>query len=191
MRLKICNICLVMMVFFTGGLFTPSWGGSASFEVETANPMFESIEAIFGVTPFNEALLVWPVDGKHNVSSRYGYREHPFSGKQSLHRGLDIAARRGTPIVSIAPGKVKFVGYKRGYGRMVQIEHTSGWVSTYAHASITVVKKGQPVLAGQMIAKVGATGYATGPHLHLEIHRAGQWVDPLPLLREKLVVMTP
>jgi murein DD-endopeptidase MepM/ murein hydrolase activator NlpD len=74
---------------------------------------------------------------------------------------------------------------------MVQVEHSDSWVSTYAHASATIVAVGQPVLAGQMIAKVGSTGHATGPHLHLEIHREGQPIDPLPLLKEKLIVMTP
>ncbi len=191
MRLSVCNICLLAVMAWGGVSFTGAWAGSPGVGVSKVEPTLESIGAIFNLSPLDEGLLVWPVAGKHNVSSHFGYRPHPFNGKKSLHQGVDIAARRGTPIVAIAPGTVKFVGYKRGFGRMVQVEHSDSWVSTYAHASATIVAAGQPVLAGQMIAKVGSTGHATGPHLHLEIHREGQPIDPLPLLKEKLIVMTP
>ena len=191
MRLRIFNICLVGLFYLGSGFSGLAWAGSVDVREAAAEPSFEQIERVLGATWFDDALLVWPVAGQHKVSSQFGYRSHPFTGKKSLHRGLDIAASRGTPIVSIAPGKVKFVGYRRGFGRMVQVQHGNGWVSTYAHASATVVTAGQPVLAGQMIAKVGSSGHATGPHLHLEVHRSGRPVDPLPLLREKLVVMTP
>lgn len=191
MRLSVCNICLLAVMAWVGLSFNRVWAGSPGVGVTKVEPTLESIGAIFNLNPLDEGLLVWPVAGKHNVSSRFGYRFHPFNGKKSLHQGVDIAAKRGTPIVAIAPGTVKFVGYKRGFGRMVQVEHGDSWVSTYAHASATIVAAGQPVLAGQMIAKVGSTGHATGPHLHLEIHREGQPIDPLPLLEEKLIVMTP
>ncbi len=174
-----------------GGSLPAARAGSSAVGATKVVPTLAGIGAVFNLTPLDEGSLVWPVAGKHNVSSRFGYRSHPFSGKKSLHRGVDIAARRGTPIVAIAPGTVKFVGYKRGFGRMVQVEHNDSWISTYAHASATIVAKGQPVLAGQMIAKVGSTGHATGPHLHLEIHREGRAINPLPLLKEKLIVMTP
>lgn len=179
------------LIFLGSGAVDRVWAGPNGHDVEAVEPSFEQIQVILGVPRFEESLLVWPVAGQHKISSGFGYRPHPFGGKKSLHRGLDIAARRGTPIVAIAPGTVKFAGYRRGFGRMVQVQHSSHWISTYAHASSTVVKTGQPVLAGQLIAKVGSTGSATGPHLHLEIHRSGRPVDPLPLLREKLVVMTP
>lgn len=191
MRLSICNICLLVVLAWVGGYAPGVLAGSPAIGAMKVEPTLEQIGSIFDLTPLDEGLLVWPVAGQHNVSSRFGYRSHPFSGKKSLHLGLDIAARRGTPIVAIAPGTVKFVGYKRGFGRMVQVKHSDSWVSTYAHASTTLVAAGQPVLAGQMIAKVGSSGHATGPHLHLEIHREGRPIDPLPLLKEKLIVMTP
>ena len=191
MRLSVCNICLLAVMAWVGVSFNGVWAGSPGVGVSKVEPTLESIGAIFNLNPLDEGLLVWPVAGKHNVSSQFGFRFHPFNGKKSLHQGVDIAAKRGTPIVAIAPGTVKFVGYKRGFGRMVQVEHGDSWVSTYAHASATIVAAGQPVLAGQMIAKVGSTGHATGPHLHLEIHREGQPIDPLPLLKEKLIVMMP
>uniref|UniRef100_UPI0040559111 M23 family metallopeptidase n=1 Tax=Orrella sp. TaxID=1921583 RepID=UPI0040559111 len=191
MRLGICNICLLFGMAWVGASLSPAWAGSNGGGVTNVEPTLVAIGPIFNLTPLDEGFLVWPVAGKYSVSSRFGYRSHPFSGKKSLHRGVDIAARRGTPILAIAPGTVKFVGYKRGFGRMVQVEHCDSWVSTYAHASATVVAIGQSVLAGQMIAKVGSTGHATGPHLHLEIHQMGRPIDPLPLLREKLIVMTP
>lgn len=191
MRLSVCNIGLMVVMAWFGGSFFGVWAGSPTIGVTKVEPTLERIGAIFDVTELDQKRLVWPVAGLHNVSSRFGYRSHPFSGKKSLHQGVDIAARRETPIVAIAPGTVKFVGYKRGFGRMVQVEHSGSWVSTYAHASATIVAAGQPVLAGQMIAKVGSTGHATGPHLHLEIHREGRPIDPLPLLEEKLIVLTP
>lgn len=191
MRLSFCNICLWVVVTLVGTHSLGVWAGSAEAGVSNVAPTLERIGTIFNLTPLDEGQLVWPVAGKHSVTSRFGYRSHPFSGKKSLHQGLDIAASRGTPILAIAPGTVKFVGYRRGFGRMVQVEHSESWISTYAHASSTVVATGQPVLAGQMIAKVGSTGHATGPHLHLEIHRKGQAIDPLPLLKEKLIVLTP
>ena len=191
MRFGICNICFLVVMASVVGFLPGAWATSTTVGVTEVEPTLENIGAIFNLNSLDEGLLVWPVAGQHNVSSRFGYRSHPFSGKKSLHRGLDIAASRGTPVVAIAPGTVKFVGYKRGFGRMVQVEHSGSWVSTYAHASATLVAAGQPVLAGQMIAKVGSTGFATGPHLHLEIHREGRAIDPLPLLKEKLIVMTP
>lgn len=164
---------------------------SAVAATSEAVPSLERIEIILGPGRFDNALLMWPVAGQHRISSRFGYRDHPLKGKKVLHRGLDIAAQRGTPIVAIAPGRVTFVGAKRGFGRMVEVTHADGWISKYAHASMTTVSLGQAVLAGQMIAKVGSSGHATGPHLHLEIRRAGKPMDPLPLLRQKLVLVEP
>lgn len=123
--------------------------------------------------------LAWPVAGPYRISSTFGTRHHPVKHKRSFHYGIDIAARAGTPIVSVAPGRVVYAGWRRGYGRVVEIEHGQGWVSRYAHAKSISVEKGQLVLAGQMLGKVGRSGTATGAHLHLELELAGKRLDPM------------
>lgn len=120
-------------------------------------------------------LLSWPVMGV--ITSRFGWRSSGF------HHGLDIAAESGTPIRACAGGKVIFAGYKSVYGRTAIIEHYDGKQSLYAHAQKIYVKPGQKVAKGQVIATVGSTGNATGPHLHLEIRQDGKIVDPANYLK--------
>lgn len=116
----------------------------------------------------------WPVTGI--ITSAFGWR------KSGFHHGMDIAADTGTPIKACAAGKVVFVGWQSVYGRMVIIQHYSGEQTLYAHTSEVYVTNGQKVIKGQKIAAVGATGNATGPHLHLEIKRAGQALNPIKYL---------
>lgn len=185
----LCYLCV--LIGFESGFSAQAGVTHAKSSKEEVTPSLERIETVLGAVRFDDALLMWPVAGQHRISSQFGYRDHPLKGKKVLHRGLDIAAKRGTPIVAIAPGKVTFVGARRGFGRMVEVSHVGGWISKYAHANTTIVALGQAVLAGQMIARVGSSGHATGPHLHLEIRRAGKPIDPLPLLRQKLVLVEP
>jgi len=141
--------------------------------------LLQRLEQLFGIAGLIPSNLVWPVAGPYRISSRFGVRRHPIKHKRAFHHGLDIAARSGTPIVSVGPGRVVFTGWRSGYGRVVEIEHGRGWTSRYAHAKSISVKNGQLVLAGQMIGKVGRTGHATGAHLHLELERAGKRIDPM------------
>lgn len=152
---------------------------SASIDETPATPSLKRIEDLFGVAGLTEANMVWPVAGPYRISSTFGVRRHPLKNKRMFHYGLDIAARSGTPIVSVAVGRVVFAGWRRGYGRVVEVDHGQGWVSRYAHAASINVKKGQLVLAGQMIAKVGRSGHATGAHLHIELEQAGKRIDPM------------
>lgn len=117
-----------------------------------------------------------PVEGR--ISSRYGMRFHPIDRKQKFHGGLDIAAPTGTPINAAFDGKVVFAGKRGGYGNVVEIEHPDGRKTRYAHANTIDVKVGTEVKAGQQIATVGATGKATGPHLHFEVRENGKPVNP-------------
>lgn len=114
---------------------------------------------------FDRARFLWPVDG--NVLSQFGIR----NGKR--HDGMDIKALSGTPIMSAANGKVVFAGSLKGYGNMLIVKHADRFFTVYAHNSKNKVKKGQKVEKGQVIGYVGATGRATGPHLHFEV-REGQ-----------------
>ena len=125
---------------------------------------------------FGSLETVSPVLG--NLNSGFGYREHPISGKTVFHRGADINASEGDPIVSFADGVVEYIGQDNTYGLYMQIDHGNEIKSFYAHCSQVCVKYGQQVTAGEMIAKVGSTGRVTGPHLHLELKCCGKRVDP-------------
>ncbi|RVU83265.1 M23 family metallopeptidase [Leucothrix sargassi] len=130
-----------------------------------------------GVASDKSDIISWPVADGY-VSSNFGWRKDPFSGAFRKHHGLDIAAKRGTPVMSIADGKVVFVGRNGGYGRVVEIQHANDVISRYAHLDAYLVKKGESVKSGQRIAKVGSSGRSTGPHLHLEIINKKQRVNP-------------
>src|SRR5690625_837701 len=123
---------------------------------------------------------VSPVDGAR-ISSHFGRRKHPIRGVMRMHSGVDFAAPNGTPVHASAPGKITFVGTRRGYGKVIEIEHGSDMTTRYAHLSAVEkgLKSGQSVEAGRQIGKVGATGLATGPHLHYEVRFNGDPVDPL------------
>jgi len=121
------------------------------------------------------------------VSSAFGYRRHPVRGVWHGHAGVDLVAPTGTPVNAAAQGVVSFVGFdRRGYGRYVVIKHRYDSETIYGHLSSTVsdLRVGTAVNAGQRIGAVGSTGMATGPHLHFELRRHGRSVDPMPLLRE-------
>ena len=112
------------------------------------------------------------------LTSGFGNRVDPFAHSHAFHAGLDFAAPTGTPIESAAGGVVAFAGFKRDYGWVVEIDHGNGLVTRYAHASELLVRPGQVVIPGDRIAVVGSTGRSTGPHLHFEVLRAGDHVDP-------------
>ena len=133
-------------------------------------------------TRLNLTPSVWPVRGW--ISSRYGYRVSPFTGRRELHKGLDIVNRIGTPVVATADGRVVYAGYKRGYGKMVIIDHGLGRVTKYGHLSRLEVKRGESVVRGQKIGRLGNTGRSTGPHLHYEVVINGKAVNPMDYLMD-------
>jgi murein DD-endopeptidase MepM/ murein hydrolase activator NlpD len=112
------------------------------------------------------------------VTSYYGYRIHPISGVKDLHRGVDIGMSFGTQIHSGQDGTVTFAGDSGGYGNVVVIENSDGLVSKYAHCDTISITVGQTVKTGDVIATVGSTGNSTGPHLHLEIMKSGEYLNP-------------
>ena len=113
------------------------------------------------------------------VSSRFGYRESPFTGRREFHRGLDIATRSGTPILAPADGIVTYSGRKGLMGNMITIEHGFGMVTRYGHIKKLLKKKGNRVKRGETIALVGNTGRSTGPHVHYEVRLNGVAVNPM------------
>ena len=131
-------------------------------------------------TLLNFTPSVWPVRGW--ISSRFGYRVSPFTGRRELHKGLDIVNRAGTPVVVTADGQVVFAGYKGGYGKMVIIDHGLGKVTKYGHLSKVAVRNGDLLVRGQELGLLGNTGRSTGPHLHYEVVVNGKVVNPVDYL---------
>mgnify|MGYP002630131425 CR=1 FL=1 len=112
------------------------------------------------------------------ISSAYGRRVDPFSGRLASHSGVDFAAKAGENIISVAAGVIVASGERQGYGLMVDINHGNGYVTRYAHADRLLVDTGDIVRKGQAIGLVGSTGRSTGPHVHFEVYKHGRVVDP-------------
>jgi murein DD-endopeptidase MepM/ murein hydrolase activator NlpD len=127
-----------------------------------------------------KALMKTPIDGAR-LSSRFGRRKHPILGYTRMHKGIDFAAPRGTPIYAAGNGTVTYAGRKGGYGKYVQIRHNGTFETAYAHMKGfgRGVRRGRRVRQGQIIGYVGSTGRSTGPHLHYEVRRGGRQVNPL------------
>lgn len=132
----------------------------------------------FRVTPTG-----WPAGGR--ISSGFGMREHPRFGGRKFHSGIDITMPVGTPLHATADGVVSFADRSGGNGNIVVIEHGQGLTTVYAHNSKNLVKPGQAVKRGDVIAYSGSTGVSTGPHVHYEVWRKGQSVNPAPFLDGK------
>ncbi|MDQ2736377.1 MAG: M23 family metallopeptidase, partial [Pseudomonadota bacterium] len=118
-----------------------------------------------------------PIEGA-TLTSTFGNRVDPFTRTSAFHAGLDFAAGIGTPIDAAAGGTVAYAGHRSDFGEVVEIDHGNGLMTRYAHASRLLVKTGDIVTPGQAIAMVGSTGRSTGPHLHFEVLRNGEHVDP-------------
>ncbi|MDX2095130.1 MAG: M23 family metallopeptidase [Alphaproteobacteria bacterium] len=126
-----------------------------------------------------KSLLRTPVDAVH-ITSGFGLRTHPIMGYTKMHRGVDFGAPTGTPIMAAGDGVVTFKGWKSGYGNFVTLKHNEKYETAYGHISrFSAIKVGSRVKQGQVIAYVGMTGMATGPHLHYEVHEAGNQVNPV------------
>ena len=124
-----------------------------------------------------------PINVAFNSSS-YGWRIDPFNGNEAFHEGLDFSANTGTPISAAADGIVTSAERTSDYGNIVKIDHGAGLETRYAHASVLLVKSGERVVKGQIVAQVGSTGRSTGPHLHYEIRLNGNALDPRKYLHK-------
>jgi murein DD-endopeptidase MepM/ murein hydrolase activator NlpD len=125
--------------------------------------------------------LVQPSEGM--ITSRFGWRIHPIFGTREFHTGLDIANRIGTPVRAAETGIVRFVGWMGGYGRLIVVAHGDGLETSYSHLSGMMVSLGERVARGQVLGRMGSTGWSTGPHLLFEVRRHGVAVDPVPFLQ--------
>lgn len=123
-----------------------------------------------------------PVRGPYRLSSGFGYRTHPISGGRRMHAGTDFAGATGTPIHAAADGVVTFAGRQSGYGLIVILEHSNGFTTRYGHLSRIHVTRGQRVSHDELIGDMGNTGRSTGPHLHYEVRRNGDPLNPMTFI---------
>ncbi|KPK12601.1 MAG: hypothetical protein AMJ68_01640 [Acidithiobacillales bacterium SG8_45] len=152
-------------------------------QVAVQTEQLSALETLLIDKQLQKALMPsgWPVKGGW-VSSSFGLRADPFTGRRSMHQGVDIASPLGSSINAMGDGVVTFAGEKRGYGNMVEINHGQGYSTRYAHVAEWLVRVGDRVTRGQPVAKVGITGRSTGPHLHFEVLRSHRQVDPVSYL---------
>lgn len=178
------RVTLGQMLDFHAGT-TPAGGLAAMLGRPVPVHQQAAVRAPAGAPPAAGDLGIGPVARPlpGEVGSEYGPRVHPVHGDLRQHHGVDIGAPTGTPIHAYAAGTVSFAGTQGGYGKIVIIDHGNGITTRYAHQSAMDVAVGDRVGAGDVIGRVGATGTATGPHLHFEIRRDGESIDPAPYLR--------
>ncbi len=131
-------------------------------------------------SPHGSGSFIWPVRGR--LTSLFGYRRSPFSGRSHMHTGLDIANSYGTPVQAADGGEIIFAGWWDGYGKAVIIDHGKGISTLYGHMSRIYVQKDQNIQKGHVVGLIGSTGFSTGPHLHFEVRKAGAVQNPLKWL---------
>ena len=117
------------------------------------------------------------------TSSFYGMRTDPFTGHKAHHKGVDFAGKMGSDIVSVGSGVVTWAGRRYGYGLLVEVNHGNGYATRYGHAKDVLVKVGDTIKKGQVVALMGSTGRSTGPHVHFEVWHNGEVVDPMEYIR--------
>ena len=123
--------------------------------------------------------------GKGWISSYFGDRPDPFTGKIVMHKGIDFAAKDGSDIFAVADGVVTWSGKRYGYGNLVEINHGNGYVTRYGHNAETLVTVGDSVRRGQAISLMGSTGRSTGPHVHFEVLKNDRQIDPIRFVQSK------
>ena len=152
----------------------------SSFAYEKRRELVDNIslqEEMYLYTP-----SIYPAYGR--LSSPYGWRTHPVTGRRDFHSGLDIANRVNSPIYATADGRIKEAGYNKYYGRFIVISHQFGYETMYAHLNRTDVKRGDIVSRGDIIGRMGSSGRSTGSHLHYEVRRYGRHQNPYHYLNK-------
>lgn len=155
-----------------------------AFKIDDRQHQLQTLEALLDNQKVEESAFVAgrPIT-KGYLSSRYGRRTDPFSGRVAWHAGVDFAGKDGSDIVAVAAGVVTWSAERYGYGNLVEINHGNGFKTRYAHAKENLVKVGDVVKKGQVIALMGSSGRSTGPHVHFEVYKHGRAVDPASYIR--------
>jgi murein DD-endopeptidase MepM/ murein hydrolase activator NlpD len=150
-----------------------------SLRLDSREQQLEVLEQLIGERQLSEAQYLSGAPVRQGyISSPFGRRVHPLTGRNSQHKGVDFAAKAGSEVVAVAAGVVSYVGTRSGYGRTVEISHADGYTTLYAHNQSSEVQIGDLVQRGQTIAKVGRSGRASGYHVHFEVTKNGQLVNP-------------
>ena len=163
-----------------GGPFLPATTENIALSiVDDANAAYEALARLRTARGAVDLAPVHrPIAGGTRMSSTFGNRKDPFTKRLAFHAGIDFAAPSGTTVLSAGAGKVTFAGKRSGYGNLVEVTHSDGLVTRYAHLSAFIAKVGQKVQPGTPIARVGSTGRSTGPHLHFEVRLGDKPLDP-------------
>lgn len=158
-----------------------------SRQIENREQQLETLDALLVNRRLKEDIFVAgrPVE-KGWMSSRYGRRTDPFSGKVAWHAGVDFAGKEGSNIIAVASGIVTWSGDRQGYGKMIEVSHGNGFSTRYAHNKDNSVEVGDVVKKGQVIALMGSSGRSTGPHVHFEVYKNGRAVDPASYIHRTL-----
>ncbi len=155
-----------------------------AFKIDDRQHQLQVLETLLSNKKIEESVFVAgrPVT-KGYLSSHYGRRNDPFSGREAWHAGVDFAGKDGSDIVAVAAGVVTWSAERYGYGNLVEINHGNGFKTRYAHCKENLVKAGDVVKKGQVIALMGSSGRSTGPHVHFEVYKHGRTVDPASYIR--------
>ncbi|RPI13543.1 MAG: M23 family metallopeptidase [Lysobacterales bacterium] len=153
-------------------------------QLENRQQQLVVLESLMSSRSLGERIIPggWPIVGGW-ISSHFGHRSDPFTGRGAFHSGVDFAAPPGSKVISTGPGLVTYSGYKDGYGYVVEITHPTGYVTRYGHNSRNLVREGRTVQKGEAIAIIGSTGRSTGTHVHFEVERDGNKVNPMRYLQ--------
>ncbi|MGE5391356.1 MAG: murein hydrolase activator EnvC family protein [Deltaproteobacteria bacterium] len=152
----------------------------ASAQLET---MIRNIQGGGSSQQLGTGAYTWPCPGHGTITSPFGMRYHPILKTRKMHTGIDISAPSGASIIAADAGSVIYSGWMSGYGQVIVVDHGNKMSTLYAHQSVLLAGKGAAVSKGQIIGKVGSTGFSTGPHLHFEVRVNGSPVDPTGYVR--------
>ena len=150
-----------------------------SYQIDNREQQLDLLDNLLANrTHYDDAFLAGLPIKKGWLSSRFGRRTDPFTGKGAWHNGVDFAGKRGSDVISVAAGVVVWSGNRYGFGLLVEVNHGNGYVTRYAHNEASLVKVGDIVSRGQTLAKMGSSGRSTGPHVHFEVLKNGRPQDP-------------
>lgn len=169
----------LILILFLYGSIPVSLLEELAVKSKSLSPILEVADMYLSAGMLDDLPLQLPIREARRISSPYGYRKDPFTGKGKFHSGIDYACDLATTVHAAGNGIVSFVGKRGGYGKCVEIRHRYGFSTIYAHLSGYYVQPGQQVIAGKVIGFVGTTGRSTGYHLHYEVRKHNRIVKPM------------
>ena len=159
-------------------------GGDADHDVISTNEISDFYEGYLNRIIYDVSYTPMGLPFPGAITSEFGHRENPFGGSEiETHKGLDIKGPIGAQVKAVAKGEVEFAGVRGGFGNCIILKHGNGFETLYGHLSKILVNAGQQIDIGQQIGLIGSTGRSTGPHLHYEVHRNGQKINPEDFLK--------